>query len=104
MIWVAIIVGGILTFATRLSFIVLMEKMEMPGWLQRALKYVPVAVFSAIVFQMVFIQNDRLNLSFNNVRLISAVLAALVAWRTKSILLTILVGMAALFLLQLILG
>ena len=104
MIWVAIIVGGILTFATRLSFIILMEKIAMPGWLQRALKYVPVAVFSAIVFQMVFIQNERLNLSLENVRLISAVLAALVAWRTKSILLTILVGMAALFLLQLILG
>ena len=104
MIWVVIVAGGILTFATRLSFIVLLEKIEMPGWLQRALKYVPVAVFSAIVFQMVFIQDDRLNLSLENVRLISAVLAALVAWRTKSILLTIVVGMAALFLLQLILG
>jgi len=43
-----------------------------------------------------------LDLSFGNVRLLAGVLAALVAWRTKNVLLTIAVGMVALWVLQVV--
>jgi branched-subunit amino acid transport protein len=38
--------------------------------------------------------------SLGNGRLLAGVLAAMVAWRTKNVVLTILVGMAALYILQ----
>jgi len=100
MIWLIILCGGMLTFAFRLSFILLLEKIEMPPWLEHALPYMPMAVFSAIIFPMVFTTDGQLNLSLSNPRLISGMLAGLVALRTKSILLTILAGMAVLFLMQ----
>lgn len=99
-LWFTILLGGIITFAIRLSFILLIEKISLPPTLQSALRYVPVAVFSALIFPMVFVQKEQLVLSPLNPRLASACLAALVAWRTRNILLTILAGMIALFLLQ----
>jgi len=99
-VWLVIIAAGVITYAIRLSFILLFGKMNVPVVIQKALRYVPPAVLSAIVFPELLVQENRLNLSLNNARLIAGVLAALIAWRTKSILLTILVGMAALLILQ----
>jgi branched-subunit amino acid transport protein len=99
-IWVIIIVAGLLTFATRLSFIALFGRMNVPAWVQRALRFVPPAVLTAIIFPELFISGDTLNLSPANPRLIAGLLAALVAWRTKNIVYTILVGMAALLAMQ----
>jgi branched-subunit amino acid transport protein len=48
-VWLTIVAAGLLTYATRLSFILLFGKVEMPVWLHQALRYVPPAV-PAIVF------------------------------------------------------
>ncbi|MDD5468980.1 MAG: AzlD domain-containing protein [Anaerolineales bacterium] len=96
--WLILLGGGLLTYLTRLSFILLLERVAVPSLLRRALTYIPVAVFSAIIFQMVFVPEGSALVTWQNPRLLSGVLAAAVAWRTKSVLLTILVGMAALFL------
>ncbi len=102
MIWVAIVCAGLLTFLTRLSFIVLWGRWNPPDWLYRALKYVPPAVLTAIIFPEVLIRNGQFNPL--NPRLLAGAVAALVAWRTKNVILTILVGMVLLlgvqFLLQ----
>jgi len=50
------------------------------------------------------VREGDLMLTFANTRLLAGVLAALVAWRTRSPLLTIAAGMAALVVLNLILG
>lgn len=96
--WIILLGGGLLTYLTRLSFILALEKLAVPAWLRRALSYVPIAVFSAIIFQMIFAPQGEVLATWQNPRLISGALAAAVAWRTRSVLLTILVGMAALFL------
>jgi branched-subunit amino acid transport protein len=97
-LWLTLIIAGILTFATRLSFIALMDRWQAPEWVQRALRYVPPAILTAIIFPELFLRDSHLVLL--NPRLIAGVLAALIAWRTKSALLTIAVGMAALLLIQ----
>lgn len=98
-IWLTIILAGILTFLTRLSFIFLLGRWQPPAWLGRALRFVPPAVLSAIIFPEVLLYDGALNLALGNLRLWAALLAAVVAWRTRSILLTILAGMAGLYLL-----
>jgi len=99
-LWITILGMGIVTFAIRLSFITLMGRIEAPLLVQRALRFVPPAVLSAIIFPELLMRNGRLDVSFGNLRLLAGALAALVAWRTKNVLLTIGVGMAALWILQ----
>lgn len=62
--------------------------------------FVPVAVLSALVAPALFLPRSSLDISPGNIRLITGLLATLVAWRTKNILLTIVVGMACLLILQ----
>ncbi len=99
-IWLVMLLGGLLTFVIRFSFIYLFGKFHIPETMRRALHYVPPAVLSAIVFPELLLPNGSLNLSFSNYRLLAGLIAMLVAWWTKNILITILVGMIALFVLR----
>ena len=102
-IWLVMLIGGLLTVATRLSFILLIDRMKVADWFRRALRFVPVAVLSAIILPGLATRNDVLEISLHNPQLYAGLIAILVAWRTKNVLLTILSGMGALLLLQLLL-
>jgi branched-subunit amino acid transport protein len=99
-VWLIMLAVGLLTFGMRLSLIALAGRLTMPPVIQRALRYVPPAVLSAIVFPELFLQAGQFDLSLNNERLIAGLLAAVVAWRTRNVLLTIAAGMAVLLLLS----
>jgi branched-subunit amino acid transport protein len=99
-LWLIFLAAGLLTYAMRLSFILLWGKIDVPVWLQRALRFVPPAVLTAIFFPELFMPGGTLDLSPGNARLIAGILAALVAWRTRNIVLTILVGMGVLLFIQ----
>jgi branched-subunit amino acid transport protein len=60
-------------------------------------------VLSAIVFPELFLQDGTLDLSLHNIRLLAGLVAIVVAWYSKNTLITIVVGMLALFLFQWIL-
>jgi len=95
-IWVLIVIVGAGAFALRFSFIGLYEKLPQPPWLERALRYAPVSVFAALVASSLMIENGALALSSTNPKLWAALVASAVAWRTRSILATIVVGLLAL--------
>jgi branched-subunit amino acid transport protein len=99
-IWLVMLIGGLITFGMRFSFIYLFGRFEVPEVLRRALHYVPPAVLSAIVFPEILMSQNRLALSLENDRLLAGLVAVLIAWFTKNTLLTILAGMAALLILQ----
>ena len=99
-IWLVMILGGLITFGTRFVLIYLFGRFEVPETMRKALHYVPPAVLSAIIFPELFIREDALRLSIDNHRMIAGLIAILVAWFSKNTLITILAGMAALFLLQ----
>ncbi|HEY4689907.1 MAG TPA: AzlD domain-containing protein [Anaerolineae bacterium] len=103
-LWLTVVSMGVITYALRLLPIALLERVGLPRVVQRALRYVPPAVLSAIIFPELLIRNGALALSLNNTRLLAGLLAAIVAWRTKNVLLTIAAGMAALWLLQALIG
>ena len=102
--WVILLIAGALTFATRLSFIALLGRLNTPTWFTRLLRFVPPAVLSAIIFRDVLIQNNALVISLGNLNLIAASVAVFVAWRTKNTLLTIGAGMLTLLILKLALA
>lgn len=102
-IWLIMLLGGLITFGMRFSFIYLFGRFEVPQTLRRALRYVPPAVLSAIVFPELLIQDGRLALDLANERLLAGLVAVLVAWFTRNTLLTILAGLGALLILQFVL-
>jgi branched-subunit amino acid transport protein len=91
---------GVITYAIRLSFIVFFGKMEIPPRLLSILRFVPIAVLSAIILPQLFLPNNTITASLANPRWIAGILAVLVAWRTRNVLLTIVVGMLVLWIVQ----
>lgn len=103
-LWLIILSMGLVTFTLRLLPVLLLERVEIPLRVQQALRFVPLAVLSAIIFPEMLLPKGALDLSLGNARLLAGGLAMLVAWRTKNVLLTIGVGMGALWVLQLFLN
>ena len=93
-----------LTFGTRLSFIFLLDRIKVPDWFRCGLRFVPVAVLSAIILPELTSPNGTLFVSWRNPQLLAGLVAILVAWKTKNVLLTIAAGLVALVVFQLVLG
>jgi branched-subunit amino acid transport protein len=93
MLWVAMIVTGVMTYAFRVSVVVAVERFPMPPLLQRALGFVPAAVLSALIVPELVLRGGMLDIAPTNPRLVAGLVAALVAWRTRNVLLTLMVGM-----------
>ena len=102
-IWLVMVIGGLITFGMRFSLIYLFGRLQVPETMRRALHYVPPAVLSAIIFPDLFLRGGVLDISVNNIRLLAGLVAVLVAWLSKSTLITIISGMLALFLFQILL-
>src|SRR5579859_3816032 len=103
-LWLMMLVIGGVTYAIRLSCIGLLGQKEMPALLLKALRFVPIAVLPAIILPQLFLRNNTLALSLQNPRWIAGLLAAVVAWRTRNVLLTIVAGMVGLWVLQFVLA
>ncbi len=99
-LWGTILSVGLLTLGIRLSFMLFLGKVRVSPLVRQALRFVPVAVLSALIAPALFFPRGSLDLSPGNSRLIAGILAILVAWRTKNVLLTIIIGMTCLLILQ----
>jgi len=97
-----IILIGIGTFLFRFSFIYLYGRFELPNWIRRAMRYVPPAVLSALIFPAIVIKDEIIWISPQNPRLIAGIIAIIIAWKTKKLLLTIAIGMALFWLISFI--
>ncbi len=103
-LWLIIVGMGLVTFGTRLTPIVLLGRIEIPVIVQRALRFVPPAVLTAIIVPELLYRNNQIDVSVTNLRLLAGLIAIVVAWRTKNALMTIGVGMIALWVLQSFIG
>ena len=96
-VWAVIALVGVGTFLIRVSFFVLFEYLEtVPAGVERALRFVPAAVLAALAAPAVVVVDGSPAISLANGRLLAAGLAVVVAWRTESVLATIVAGMATL--------
>jgi branched-subunit amino acid transport protein len=94
--WLLIIGLGIATYLIRLSFIWLFKHWQPPAWLTRALRFVPIAVLTAIAIPELILPGGEWMVPYANPRLIAGIVAILVAWFSRSVLATIAAGMVAL--------
>ncbi|MGQ9909726.1 MAG: AzlD domain-containing protein [Candidatus Flexifilum sp.] len=93
--WLLILGMALVTFSVRYPVMVLVSRMPLPGRVFRALRYVPPAVLAAIIVPAVVRPTGEFDLAPTNPALIGALTAVAVAWRTKNLLLTIVLGMLA---------
>jgi branched-subunit amino acid transport protein len=96
----ALFVAGVLTLSIRLSFIALVGRLTMPEWFWRALRFVPIAVFAAVICSEMVSRGSTGIVVASWQRLVAALVAVGVAGRTGSVVLTIAVGMVAMWALQ----
>ncbi|MBJ7539485.1 AzlD domain-containing protein [Marinomonas transparens] len=101
-----IVIAGmfLVTFGIRFVLFARAHKVSMPEWLEKALRYVPVAVLTAIITPMIVMPNQQLNVALNNPWLLGAAAAFLVGiWRQQQ-LLTIVVGVLVFFISKYLVG
>lgn len=102
-LWV-ILGGAAVTFLPRVLPLMILSRFRLPAWSERWLSHVPVSIMAALVAQELLIDDGRLAPLWPNPELLAAVLALLVAVRTRSLLGTVLTGIVSLMLLRLLLG
>lgn len=85
---------ALVTVAIRYPTMAIFGRIPLPDALIRALRYVPVAVLTAIIVPLMIMPDGEVALSLDNAFLIGGIAATMIAWRTKNLLLTIVLGMA----------
>jgi len=99
-LWLTMLLAGLATFLIRYSFIGTAGRIAAPQWFRHMLRFVPIAALTSLVWPDLLLPAGELQLSLHNPRLLAGLIAALTAWRTQNIFLTIAVGMLALWGLQ----
>ena len=102
--WLMIAGMALVTFTPRYGVLALLGRVEMPKPLFKALRFVPVAVLSAIIAPDLILKDNQINIAPQNSFLVAGIVAAFVSWRTKNLMLTIVVGMAVFLLWRAIVG
>ena len=93
--WALIIYCGLITYLTRFSMIALIKKEMFNDRIREILSYVPSAIFPAIIFPAIFLDNSGLILTENNPKIIAALIATLIGIFSRSIIATIFSGLAS---------
>ena len=100
LVWPTIILLLVASLATRGAFLIVFPRVDLPPIIRRALRYVPPAVFAAIVVPELFLTGNVFTVQLSNVKLLAGLAAALIAWRTRDAFATIIGGMITLHLVR----
>jgi branched-subunit amino acid transport protein len=92
---------SLVTYLPRLLPAWFLRGRELPQFLESWLRYVPVAVLAALLVPSLLVQGGVFTFNWNNLYLWAALPAVFVAWRTKSMFATVLVGMLVVAVLRL---
>jgi branched-subunit amino acid transport protein len=105
-LWTLALIAGLagVTVLTRCFFFILDRPWSLPGWAERALQYAPVAALAGVIAPEVVMSNGHLIDGWHDARLFAAAAGALLYFWRRSVLLTIVGGMAVYMPLHLGLG
>jgi len=101
MVIMTIVLMALVTLGPRFLPVWLLAGRQLPQVVVTWLRYVPVAVLAALLAPELFLYEGSLNLTSSNLYLWVSLPTFLVAWKTRSLFLTVIVGMGLLALLRL---
>ena len=93
MTWLSIIIAGILTYLTRMTMIALVDRDMLGEKIKAVLAYVPSAVFPAIIFPAIFINDYGTYIEINDPKIFGAIVAIIVGYFSKNVIATIFSGL-----------
>ena len=93
MTWLSIIIAGILTYLTRMTMIALVSRDMLGDRIKAVLAYVPSAVFPAIIFPAIFINDYGNFIEMNDPKIFAAIVAIVVGYFSRNVIATILSGL-----------
>ena len=100
MIWAIIIITGLITFVMRFVMLSGIAPRKLPTIFEDARSFVPIAVLTAILVPAVLTGKDNNIMLLDNAQLPAAFVAVVVALISRSIVITIIIGLGALWLLK----
>ena len=92
--WTLIVYCGLITFLTRFSMIALLKKEMFNDRIREVLSYVPSAIFPAIIFPAIFLDNTGFIQLEENPKILAAIIAMVIGIFTRNIIATIFSGLA----------
>jgi len=95
MTWLTIIIAGIVTYFTRMTMIALVDRDLLGERVKEVLAYVPSAVFPAIIFPGIFINDYGAFIEMNDPKIFGAIIAILVGYFSRNVIATILSGLSS---------
>jgi branched-subunit amino acid transport protein len=88
------IVGmALVTYIPRLLPVIFLSSKRLPRFLEVWLSHIPVAVLAALVAPSLLLDHQHVNLASSNLFLWASVPTAWVAWKTKNLILSVIMGM-----------
>jgi len=100
MIWTIMIITGLLTFFMRFIMLSGIAPRKLPAIYGEASNFIPIAVLTAIIVPAVLTGEDNNIMLLDNSHLPAAIVAVVVALISRSVVLTIGVGLSTLWLLN----
>ena len=97
--WTLIICCGLITYLTRFTMIALIKKEMFNDRIREILSFVPSAIFPAIIFPAIFINETGLFQIEENPKILAAIIAMMIGILSRSIIATIFSGLASYWLL-----
>ena len=93
--WALIIYCGIVTYLTRFSMIAILKKEMFNNRLREVLSYVPSAIFPAIIFPAIFLDDLGVFQFEDNPKILAAAIAMIIGILSRNIIATIISGLAS---------
>ena len=93
MTWLSIIIAGIVTYFMRMTMVALVDRELLGEKIKAVLAYVPSAVFPAIIFPGIFINDYGTFIEMNDPKIFGAIVAILVGYLSRNVIATILSGL-----------
>ena len=93
--WALILYCGLITFLTRFSMIAILKKEMFNKRIRQVLSYVPSAIFPAIIFPAIFLDNSGTLQIEDNPKIIASIIAMGIGILSKNIIATIFSGLAS---------
>ena len=91
----SILFAGLLTYFTRMTMVALISKDMLGDKVKAVLEYVPSAVFPAIIFPGIFINDYGTFIELNDPKIFGALVALIIGYFSKNIIATILAGLVS---------
>ncbi len=103
--WALVLGMAAVTVAVRYPVLALVSRLELHPLLLDAMRYIPPAVLAAIIVPSVLMPHgSQVEFNLQNEYLVAGIVAAVVSWRTRNLLLTIALGMITFTVWRMVIG